>query len=311
MEAGREAVSHEPEIVAIIRLRLDIQELLQAIEDRTAGEIGELTDAVIERVRAVIRSGRARGRDVELIAALDALIFETAGASAEIMLRNVDAIMDLSVAMGVSAASMFNVPANRIETLRRTFDATSRRDIRTEGYLRWLEAMPETTLRPLSSLRAALADGMQRGVPTNNVADAFLRGANIEVRPDGLVITDLPPIRAQVAPFVRARRVVRTEYARVDNTASVAFSESYGANRYKNLGVGDERQSEECRIASAWKPLSLEGWRTLVVNGLPIGLAPRHVANCRCLMIGVPDSYTDTVSDEQIRQEGGMSESDL
>lgn len=299
-------MSHEPEIKAIIRLRLDVQELLQRIEDSTAGQIGELTDTIIERVRAAIRSGVMRGREVELIAILDALIFQASGASADIMVRSVDAIIDLSLSLGVSAAAMFAVPADRLATLRRNFDATFRRDLRTEGYLRWMEAMPETTLQPLSSLRSALADGLQRGVPTNNVADAFLRGANIEVRPDGLVITDLPEIRAQIDPFVRARRLVRTEFARVDNTASVAFSESYGATRYKNLGVGDERQSEECRIASAWKPLSLEGWRTLVVNGLPIGLAPRHVANCRCLMIGVPDSYTDTLSDKQIRQAGGI-----
>jgi len=300
-------MSYEREIVAIIKLRVDIQEILQRLEDNAAGDIGELADALIERVRALVRSGAIKGREVELLHLIDSLVFQGSEASTQILIRNVDAVLDLSVRLGVTAASLFKVPPDRIATLVRNFDSTFRIDLRTEGYTRWLEMMPETTLKPLSDFRRLMADGMARGLPTNKIAEAFVNGADLEIREDGsTVITDLPPIRQKIDPYLRARRVVRTEYARIDNTASIAFSESYGATHFRNFGTGDERQSLECQIASKSEPRTLASWASWVVDGLEIGIAPRHVANCRCLMIGVPPDYRDTISVDQIRKAGGI-----
>jgi hypothetical protein len=73
--------------------------------------------------------------------------------------------------------------------------------------------------------------------------------------------------------------------------------------KFVNLGVGDSRQSDICAFATKQKPLTIAQWRALSFEGEVVGMAPRHVANCRCLMIGAPPDYADIV-DAQLEAAG-------
>lgn len=335
-------MSHEPEILAIVRLRLDIQELLQRIEDNTAGEIGELTDAVIERVREVIRSGRVRGREVELIAALDALIFDLTDVAIERMEDDASKVIDLALALSVvgslilgyrltmAESALVADGMSRIEAMAREFNDKLRPKIIAEAVSRFQNVVPESAgMANLRGVRQAAIEAALGDKRAQAMVDAFANGAELRMTTEGNVkaikITLGGGVRevatkaatAAAASAVQSiplgvnrwRALVLSEYGRVDNDTSIAFAQAHGVTRFENDGVIDERQAPECWYATVEEePLTIAEWKKLMRGDLeePIDIAPRH-PNCRCWMIGVPDK-SSKISQKQIEEAGVLFE---
>lgn len=79
-----------------------------------------------------------------------------------------------------------------------------------------------------------------------------------------------------------ARGFARAKLTEISNDTSIRFAQSLGVDKFVNIGVPDDRQSDECAGASAEEPMSLEDWQRS-----EWGLPPRHIFNCRCQMLGV------------------------
>jgi hypothetical protein len=168
----------------------------------------------------------------------------------------------------------------------------------TSGHARWYDVLRSTALHPESALRAGLAEAKLWG---SSVSEA----AKVMIKIDPL-LESLPPIDSTISALDRAKMIVRTESARIDNAVAVGLAETSGMTRFVNIGLPDERQSDECWQADLAKPMTIaewnsktlpaavrhEPWRKRVKSHLvpeQVGhVSPRH-PNCRCYMQGVPE----------------------
>jgi len=75
----------------------------------------------------------------------------------------------------------------------------------------------------------------------------------------------------------------RTKLTEISNAASTGMAADAGIALFANLGIPDDRQSEICAEASERDPMTLEEW-----DATDLGRPPRHVFNCRCLLLAQP-----------------------
>ncbi len=68
--------------------------------------------------------------------------------------------------------------------------------------------------------------------------------------------------------------LARTEMSDLQNRLSVAINQEIGIKKYANVGVADERQSDQCYQACQQKPMTLKEW-----NAWRYGPPGRHVKN--------------------------------
>ena len=98
-----------------------------------------------------------------------------------------------------------------------------------------------------------------------------------------------------------SRAFVRTKFNEISNRTSLGLAAEAGLDNLINMGVPDDRQSVVCAEAANQKPMTRAEWEQS-----EWGLPPRHVMNCRCEMIAIPD---DAVEDEW-RQDSGETDND-
>lgn len=91
-------------------------------------------------------------------------------------------------------------------------------------------------------------------------------------------------IAGRVNPEDFARAFVRTKFGELYVDAGIAIGREAGLEKFINVGVPDDRQSEECFNACNRPPMTLEEW-----NDTDEGQPKRHVFNCRCDLVAVPD----------------------
>jgi hypothetical protein len=95
-------------------------------------------------------------------------------------------------------------------------------------------------------------------------------------------------IAGRMDPAAFAEAFVRTKFTELDNAAGIAMAQEMGLDEFINAGIPDDRQSDECYDASQEEPHSLEWWETESPDGPP----PRHVFNCRCMLLAVTPETT-------------------
>lgn len=91
-----------------------------------------------------------------------------------------------------------------------------------------------------------------------------------------------------------ARGFTRAKLTEIANAASTRSASMAGITKFVNIGVPDDRQSDECAAASQYEAMTIEEWQA---SGE--GPPPRHVLNCRCLLSGVPVELEETVEQYQ------------
>ena len=92
-------------------------------------------------------------------------------------------------------------------------------------------------------------------------------------------------IAGHLGPDAFADAFVRTQFGQLHNDFSTALANEAGLDKYVNIGVPDDAQSEICNEASQLSPMTLEEW-----EASSVGRPTRHVFNCRCILQAVPDS---------------------
>ena len=90
-------------------------------------------------------------------------------------------------------------------------------------------------------------------------------------------------IAGRVNPEDFARAFVRTKLTELYNDAGLEIAHDAGIDKFVNVGVPDDRQSEICYLASQVPAQTLEEWERS-----EFGVPPRHVMNCRCTLVAVP-----------------------
>jgi len=123
----------------------------------------------------------------------------------------------------------------------------------------------------------------------------FVRGATLgmswlDIANQVQTITGDLDIRGRVAPDVFARGFTRAKLTEIATDTSIQVARAAGITQYVNVGVPDDRQSDECAEASRQPPMTLEEWAES-----EWGIPPRHVFNCRCDLAGVPDDMLDEI----------------
>lgn len=146
---------------------------------------------------------------------------------------------------------------------------------------RWGELWNDRMANAVGSVQEKFVEGIARGQSWLDISQAITSDVG------GLDIIGEMAADDWARGFTRAKM---TEMAVAAGTRSAIEA---GITRFINIGVPDDRQSEECEHASAQEPMTLEEW-----GASSEGPPPRHVFNCRCDLGGVPE-----FAEEEILQE--------
>lgn len=92
-------------------------------------------------------------------------------------------------------------------------------------------------------------------------------------------------IRGHMSPEAWAHGFVRARFTELTTREAIRQAIAAGLRHFANLGVLDDRQSDECYLACQLGAITLEEWLASE-EGPP----PRHVLHCRCGFIGVVDA---------------------
>jgi len=219
-----------------------------------------------------------------LLAELRQLLDAASSGTANIMAQLASDTFDISLDVNWQSANTFGVYSRRAAIQAALqFEGQWRTDLISHAWEDWYTRIQSSALETGSGLRAAVESVAVNGGDLRSAVKQFIQ--------DDPILEGLPKIRQNIGIEARARRVVRTESARIDNAVSVGFSESAGITEFVNVGVGDTRQSTICIEATKQPAMTLNEWR-----GSRWGIAPRH-PNCRCQMMGVPGEYKFTTDE--------------
>jgi len=86
-----------------------------------------------------------------------------------------------------------------------------------------------------------------------------------------------------INPATFAEAFARTKVAEIANESALENAQEGGMELFINVGVVDERQSEECYDACNAGAMTLAEW-----EASDYGVPPRHEFNCRCDLVPVP-----------------------
>jgi hypothetical protein len=109
-------------------------------------------------------------------------------------------------------------------------------------------------------------------------------------------------IVGEMAPEDWARGFTRAKMTEMAVAAGTRSATEAGITRFINIGVPDDRQSDECAAASSQEPMTLEEW-----DAFSEGPPPRHVFNCRCDLGGVPEFAQEEILAEMQLTEEAMA----
>ena len=278
----------------IIAIRKQAGSIIDSMESVASAELVSLLDGVTQTMERLLTAGTI---DEETVAVLARLVDGAQERGADIIADLAGGIFDVSLESTVRIADQFStLSPRRLASMTQTFSDGFRVDLLVDGHARWYEELGRTALAPHRGLRNGLFAAQAEGRPLDQAVAAMLKAdPGISSLPQNWASENL-------SYEARARMVIRTESTRVDNIVSVGFAESAGITKFANVGVGDERQSEVCRIASEADPMTIEQWTRYRQNGLYIGTAPRH-PNCRCQLMGV---FTGFEPSESLLREAGV-----
>jgi hypothetical protein len=281
--------------------------ILVKTENRALANVVDLSFSLSEQLQKGLKAGAFPRNGEAALSTIDRLLTQ---ADSQVQNRLLDAsenIFDDQLDLQVDQISTFGTIApRRIQVLAQQFDAQFRPDLVSEAYNGWISRIGESVFASDRLLRDTIADAISKGDDYRDAAKAFLEKSTISKTVPGSLRTDpqilnLPLIQQKIDPMIRAIRVMRTEFTRLNNLTSITFAEDFGYDLFINLGIGDDRQSEECAEASLEDPMSLDDWRA------GLGLAPRH-PYCRCLLQAVPRSIQKTLSSPGIVRAGSAAE---
>jgi len=288
-------------------------EILKRLHQIRQAGLRELSRVEDQAVQGIIRTALEATRNVqrlldradqgasalELLNSIDLLLSEATIRQERILNAGANGVLDVSLGMSIDQHTSFGLMTpRRILTLSQQFNAGFRADLRSEAYTRWIRRIPAETLAPESALRAALSRAVLEGKGSRVAIQEFMRASTFDktfqtagqfLRKD-VAFKNLPMIEQKVTPLFRATRVIRTELGRLDNVAGITFDQAAGMEKFVNLGVGDERQSDICAEATEADPMTLAEW-----SASEFGIAPRHPF-CRCAMFGVPPEVDSNLS---------------
>lgn len=188
-------------------------------------------------------------------------------------------------ATAMSGFTSFNaIPDQRVRQIFLTFTETPTYGaILDEGFRRWLGAMQSADAAMVTGIRDALTQGSILGLPNGEIVNLLVK--------DGALKPIMGANGVRISAEDRARAIVRTEGIRSVVQTEVASARATGLEAFIDIGVRDETTSGECTVAQRQPPRTLGWW-----SSSPMGVPPRHVANCRDELIAV-DLKTFTAAD--------------
>lgn len=196
--------------------------------------------------------------------------------------QNTPELYNLGITQGArtftaqSGADVFDaVPNERVRQTFLNFSSTPNYEaVVSEGFAGWLGEIRRTDADMLRSIRNTLTEGSILGLDNRTIVGNLLEGGEIRpiIFPDG----------RQISAETRARAIVRTEGLRAINQAEIAVNQASGLNAYVDVGVKDNVTSGICRVAQRQVPHTTGWW-----HSSPLGIPPRHVANCRDELLAV------------------------
>jgi len=168
-----------------------------------------------------------------------------------------------------------NVPAARVRDTFRVFEEgiASGRLIRVSDpkvFARWTAEWSDHWAETSRGLQRSFIEGVVMGKSWLDIAH--------EVTDD---LGELK-IAGRMNADDFARGFTRAKLTEIANEASVRGAIEAGLTLFVNQGVPDDRQSEQCAAASEYPAMSMRDW-----NASPEAPPPRHVLNCRCLLMAV------------------------
>lgn len=159
---------------------------------------------------------------------------------------------------------------------------------------RWAEAFASDTggnwARVTTRVQAHFVRAAREGWSYRDIAAHMREVGELRVLERGVVNVErgVFAVRGHMSPEAFARGFTRAKANELSNEISVRLGEEAGIDKFANVGVPDERQSEECAAASAMEPMTREEW-----DASAEGPPPRHVLNCRCTLAAVPAVIAD------------------
>lgn len=205
--------------------------------------------------------------------------------------RNAPVIYNLGIEQGARSAaaragvgSFDAIPTEKVRQTFLTFaEGPEYGAILNEGFKTWLGEVGKTSDLMIQNIRRQLTQGAISGATNKQIVENLLTEGQFK----GLVRSD----GAKISAADRAKTLVRTEGQRSINQAEIAVDAAAGFDAWISVGVADERRSAICEVAQRQPPHTIGWWISSV-----LGLAPRHVANCRDEMMAI-DLATFTNND--------------
>lgn len=276
----------------ILRIVRDWQRRLEAISEDEAAAYAELARRMESRIFRALQSPNPR-----VVNELSKILRNGTGD----MLRVIDDSMlkvlaltleregsALSAAYGVSGIS--RVPVSRIVgTFERFEDAITGRKIlkRLEPYRESFGARWQDHWTPVvRKVQAEFTRAQFTGASTNNLAAKLqndLGSFNVSGHMD---------------PEKFSRKFVRGMFAELDNDAAQSIAKAAGLDKFVNIGIADDRQSEACFEACNAGAMTMDEWNEWTSSTGSGGPAPRPPAPgapaewCRCSMQSIPNVMT-------------------
>ncbi len=253
-------------VSALERTRLRLAGTEDAAIRRLLTILADIEEQIVRSLQAGLRGTLTPSKAAELFAQISRISENGLLAQAEWLQEMLPRITTGALAMDGATLSVVGFSAETISETFAAFEGTDRYTaLLNNGYQTWWNEVLGRNEEYLRTLQAELTRGGALNMSGKTIADNLVaaRGKlDIEV----------------ADPQVWAERLVRTETTRIANDMHVAFAEEAGVETFINVGIADERQSDECAAASLLEPMTKEEWQA------GPGLPPRH-PNCRCDLV--------------------------
>jgi len=297
-------------LIRALNARRRAARAIEAAKSQAATEALRISVVASDRTRALLEAASNGSiKTPEVMRNFDQLLAAARDQTEGALHGGVVDALDIAVAAAVDNAEIMGITLRRLAVIENQFNASFRPDLISASYNRWIQRIPGETLKAERGLQEALTKAILKGESAQDAARRLLASSDFTkafqtagqfLRRD-VAFSNLPVIEQKIAPLHRALRVIRTEIGRVDNVTGISFAEAAGFSKFINIGVGDDRQSDECAAATAADPMTLAEWSA------NLGIAPRH-PNCRCGMAAVPDDATQNLPEKTLVSDGVLAE---
>ncbi len=204
--------------------------------------------------------------------------------------QNVPVIFNVGIEQGARAAAAsadvlsFNaIPTETVRQAFQTFGSGAEfAGILDTGFATWLGEIEMTQQLMMNSVRRELTAGAISGATNQQIVDNLLKDGQFK----GITTAN----GAKISAAERAKGLVRTEGQRSIIQAEVSVNHAAGFDAAISVGIPDDRRSGICEVAQRQPPHTIGWWISSAV-----GIAPRHVKNCRDeMMFVILETFTNS-----------------